>query len=1483
VGPDLTLPPSDITDGRTDATLLAPSDPTRPERWITVTPGSLYFDDLDRLLARIFWSPEGGLGAQWVYHTPSGWSCSAAQTLYAASRFARAALVDAVESPLWVYPLQAVTGVTLVVGPGSRDAGGTEVGFIVESWGLRYNGLHDYAWKRQNDAQSEERILPLPGGVSASDLLSSVALVTVDRNGPLAWERAVVYATSSNIYVQLLLQTYDTPGLPSPLQLTGTPIAVTKPSDLSVVETVLAREIGVNVVATDNTGFFGLAVQGRTGGGASATWGFVVAVAASGGYGYSLSAQGRMLESGTLAPLWIIPDYAQVIPGGYGGAAAFGLGVGLTGTDTIAELYWEYVGGTLSLLPSANSTLLSGMTAHGPDTPLAYLNRGLEAASLYFNDLAYTAAMPYWTNDPYNTYIGLFSPPGSDEAQARSTLLVTVYPSGRALDLIPTGPNRVLVPILTSRSLTLRELEWTALPPPAPSYQDRVRLTISKQASNVGRSGAIQFADYALSLTVTPDVRLEAGSAQVIGHALDPATPALSYYVKSISEDNGLLTYTGETILARMARERPDDFVAQGPFTGKQALETILTHWAAKYTWLQWDELPEFYLSGDTQMPMFPGLILLNAQDGDGRVTSRKTMRQWLEDYFKVFEGYTFQAAATGKLRVVPPPWLDASPRVTLTQDDFLQIAEGTDTESIRNLAVVTSQGLEFPSGEVEVVDEPYTYPGTGPGGAIVMNHEVSPGTTITVKDVSGTVTYQAGVDYLFYNPGSTGHSEIQRLPSGGIGASATIKVSYRYKATLPDVMVPSGFALWGRIQALNNFVPWGPKPADLTLDYKPLGPTTASGGYAQPPILDLNNSGTLITYSPSKWPLQENILLTGDSIEVRWNVKDWLSQWQTGDIGPYDNPGRGTLPLDNQEHLLGITVFTAPGTDNFSPQQAKMWLWGQWAGDGIFLRAQVWLADQKIPPPLATGIWVHGIWVQLNGSGRKLQKSSRTYIGRYTENDIDLPGVVESRAAFGPREESFDTGLLSIPDDALLARIARAKVLERLNPAQIVVAQIAPPFRVGMEDIGREFILPAPSGGTRKGILESLDYSETHESGGSALSLTARFRVTESLLAGQGGSSWVGISTYGQAYYTGGVFAANSGGGVGGSPGGGSGGGGPTLPSGFPPTAFHWMGTQNLSPQDVFSNPSYYQNLPFNSFIVNTDESWSLLLGNSIRSKSQIVNELVQLQAALPGRGIIVILHKQAPPPSFLFDDAAWGRICANGAVWAAALEEAKSKGVNVMAAVDPEGNVSDWGHYGDASKAAQRGSQFATAVHPVSISLRWLWLHGLYNGITGIPPEVVGQVSIPGWTPDPVAAQTGGGFRAQAAFQGQFIAGGIGIKPRRWAINGVEVYQLRTHAHFVRTLTYMRQLGQIISDPLILPPALAGNYTDWVATGASVSITTGTGPLPVDPTSMNQALNNALVTADSDAIVWCYAEAEPSSAVYAAWAAAIADPHEV
>lgn len=1026
-----------------------------------------------------------------------------------------------------------------------------------------------------------------------------------------------------------------------------------------------------------------------------------------------------------------------------------------------------------------------------------------------------------------------------------------------------------------------------SIPIPPPAYQDRVRLTISKQASNVGRTGAIQFADYALSLTVTPEVRLEAGSPQVIGHALDPATPALQYVVKGISEDNGLLTYTGETILARLSREKPGDLPAvAGPFTGKQALEYILGKWKEQYRWLEWEPLPEFYLSGDTQMPTFPGLLLSNPKDTNGRA-NRKTMRAWLEDYFRVFEGYTFQAAASGKLRVVPPPWLDPSPRITLTADDFLQMAEGRDTDSVRNVATVTSQGLEFPNGEVVVTDEPYSFPGAGPGGAIVMAHPVKPGTTITVKDVSATITYKPGVDYLFYIGNGTEGSQIQRLSTGGIGASATIKVSYVYLADLPEVMQPAGFALWGRDPTL-GFVPWGPKPSDLTLDWLPLGPTSNDGSYAQPPILDMDNSGQLREYRvPRVWPLQENVLLGGDTLTVEWNVKDWLSQWQTGDIGPYDNRGRGTLPLDGGEHLIGIQVFTAPGTDNFTPSVAKLWLYGRYdkeGGKGVWLRTKVWLADRKIAPPFASGWWIHGVWVQLNGKGFKLQKTPNTYIGRYGEDQTDLPGVTDSRDLFGVREEEFDTGFLSIPDTALLTKIARSKVLERLNPAQIVVAQVAPPFRVGMEEIGREFILPAPNSGTRKGILESLDYSEAHESGGSALSLTARFRVTENLLAGQGGSSWLGVSAYGQAYYTGGVFAPNPGGGAGGSPGGGTGGGGPTLPTGFPPVAFHWMGSQNLSPEDIFADPGYYQSLPFNSFIVNTEDSWNLLLGNSVRAKAQIVDELVQLQAALPGRGLIVILHKQAPPPSFLFDDAAWGRICNNGAVWASALEEAKTRGVNVMAAVDPEGNLSDWGLYGDANQAALRGRQFAAAVHPVSVSLRWLWLHGVYNGITGIPPEVVGQVSIPGWTPDPVAAQTGGGFRAQAAFQGQFIAGGIGIKPRRWAINGVEVYQLRTRAHFLRTLTYMRQLGQIITDPLILPPALAGSYTDWVATGASVSITTGTGPLPVNATSMGQALNNALVTADSDAVVWCYSETPgPSQAVLNAWAAAIANPHEV
>ncbi|MBF6595813.1 MAG: hypothetical protein IVW51_15420 [Thermaceae bacterium] len=663
-----------------------------------------------------------------------------------------------------------------------------------------------------------------------------------------------------------------------------------------------------------------------------------------------------------------------------------------------------------------------------------------------------------------------------------------------------------------------------------PAQIDRVRLSISKQASNVGRTGAIQFADYAISLTTTPDVVLPVGSLQKIGHALDPATPAIAWYVRKVSETGGLLTYTGETVLARMSRERPSDFAQPGPFTGKTALEYILTQWAAQYPWLLWDPIPEFYLSGDSQMPTFPGLLLINGTPGSLTpvpFSQKKTMRQWLEDYFRVFEGYTFQATANGSLEVVPPPWLDATPRTVLATNDFISLATGEDSSSIRNLATVTSQGLEFPTGDTLVQLEAYTYPGTGPGGAIVMAHPVKPLTTITVHDVSATLTnpgvvYTPGVDYLFYIGNGLENSQIQRIPGGAIGAAATIKVDYTYVSPLPEVMTPSGFALWGEI--LGVFHPWGPKLADLTLDYKPLGPIRSDGSYGDSPILPMPASGQLVAYSPSKWALQANIIVFGGSLTIKWNIRDWLSQWQTGDIGPYNNAGQGALPMDSAWHLLGNTTFTAPGVDNFSPQQAKMFLYAQWDDGskddipGIWLRAEVWLADQKIAAPLATGLWVHGIWVQLNGTGSKLQKSNRSYIGRYAENDIDLLGVVESRNTYGPVEEPFDTGLLSIPDNALLARIARSKVAERLNPARIVEGEIAPPWRVTADSIGREYQLPSGE----LGILEQWSYNEAHATQSSQATLVARFRVTKPLLANQTKSSALGLAAYGDGYYGG-------------------------------------------------------------------------------------------------------------------------------------------------------------------------------------------------------------------------------------------------------------------------------------------------------------------------------------------------------------------------
>lgn len=453
VGDDLTLAPDNVSDGRLTGA-LEPADPTQPERWVRVG-GSPYPDGIDRLYARLFFNPTGDLCGQWLYHTAAGWGLSLSQTLYPAGRLAAVTTLDAVEGP--------GTGFTLGIGPEvhSPDPPFTPHGFLLEAWSLQRNGVQDYAFQRQNPQVGECYVDP-PAAVPISDLLPAVRVLTLRRN-PAGYTQALVYASTNQVYVQPFTAVPAPSGTDPACAPLGAVHALSLLSEVAPgsLTTLVAQEVGVEIDAIGSA--FAVAFQASR---SDATVGVWVHLCVFRG---STLAEAAVAVPSAGMPLWILLGFAQSIPGGYNGGISLGLAVSPSGgMDQIWDRLWEYTNGSVTFLPGENLVELQDLVANHQG-PLERLERSLPAVPLSFNDAAYQGAVPFWNNEPDRGYLGLLSTPAYDAQESRPAEYLNLAAGERALALLPTAHNRVMIPVATPAGVELREYEWTTPgSPPTP-------------------------------------------------------------------------------------------------------------------------------------------------------------------------------------------------------------------------------------------------------------------------------------------------------------------------------------------------------------------------------------------------------------------------------------------------------------------------------------------------------------------------------------------------------------------------------------------------------------------------------------------------------------------------------------------------------------------------------------------------------------------------------------------------------------------------------------------------------------------------------------------------------------------------------------------------------------------------------------------------------------------------------------------------------
>lgn len=105
-----------------------------------------------------------------------------------------------------------------------------------------------------------------------------------------------------------------------------------------------------------------------------------------------------------------------------------------------------------------------------------------------------------------------------------------------------------------------------------------------------------------------------------------------------------------ESLLGRMSREKlKASIIARGPFTGKEALEYVLTQFALQHSWFWFKPIPELFLRvGATTIPLKYDAIRIVLDE-----ENPQTLKEVLDEWFAFLPDFAFRVDADNELVVV--------------------------------------------------------------------------------------------------------------------------------------------------------------------------------------------------------------------------------------------------------------------------------------------------------------------------------------------------------------------------------------------------------------------------------------------------------------------------------------------------------------------------------------------------------------------------------------------------------------------------------------------------------------------------------------------------------------------------------------------------------------------------------------------------------------------------------------------------------------
>lgn len=686
------------------------------------------------------------------------------------------------------------------------------------------------------------------------------------------------------------------------------------------------------------------------------------------------------------------------------------------------------------------------------------------------------------------------------------------------------------------------------VPPGFPALDSPVRVDLSEDFTS-------RFTDAGISIDYLPnhEIARAIGQLAAIDDEITANDPLYTFWIATKAWNGGLVTYTGETVLGRLAALEPKSIIKRGPFTAQQALQELLASFQTEATWLTYEPVPELLVQTSVGpfAPQVDAIVLRQPTEDDPGATPA-TALGWLRQYLSLFEGYVARANQAGALEIVAPPWATAG--------DAAYFGEfGSETTLVASALYTRSWPWSGTSAVLNV-----TIVGEGDRGAVAFDDEtVTDATPLTYHADLSTIggdsytiawSIHDGRLWLVLTPDSPGITKPYRLFGTATNPAATGPATL----TLPDSAVRLGETSELDIgyvvnhcqvrsqgqQFVEGTEAWSPAYIDFEPDpvYPPgMGALTGTavrwqdggprstwlpdpgGGYgrekvttswkvANNGIIDETDPIQLLLKFDAYWSaivvdyLGQGVPLYTDQITPELYPGNVLFHITDAD-GVVTNLGEQTLPYtlpaisvpaDGREvtlwwHEQRCTMLNM--SCGFTEQTIKI----SFDSNAQELRFRVTgarLADafggrgNSTPSP-----WFMAPRIEMNATATAFTDAGETTTGTFGETEQlgDVAGLAESQTVYGKRKLTIDAGPFHL-SAATCLRIAEAIVRARYRPTRVYTFRQGRAFPV-RPDHGNTLVSVGSSG--VQGPVIAWSYQEAHTPQGSTSEASIKVRAT--------------------------------------------------------------------------------------------------------------------------------------------------------------------------------------------------------------------------------------------------------------------------------------------------------------------------------------------------------------------------------------------------